>query len=742
MHTRSFDWTERATGRKRALLLAAGALMLVAGAAMAQAPQQPSPPAEEPVQREMQAIQDLLVRAVAEFDGTQQGRSIVLFEEVISRLENLRRQGTLPPRGKEILAQAHEYHGRAYYNIGLQEKASGSFRSLIQLQPGHTMSKEKVSPKIVEHFNSVKKALVGYLAVSSRPAGARVSLNGEFLSLTDFFPLEVLAGEYTVEVAREGYQTETRAVSIAPRQTETLQLELIRTLASLFFVSEPPGVEVWVDGQLKVTTSGSLAPEHAAAAREKGLDPARASARTEVANLSLGSHAIEFRRKCYEPMRSTIEVPAAQDYDAEPVRLEESLASLELRSDPPGARILIDGENMGVTPKALEGVCSGKHRIEVKHASGKFIQELVLAKNEALSLDCPIRPSLAFLGVVSESAAGERIAGDVEEKLIQNLGKLASLNFVPAPRESVERILESERLTRRGLIPGPDSDADVIRKVTEKLAATFEVQGFLIALLPEEKLQRNVVLHLLAAGNTVSDPWQVTFGEAASYLRFISAMDQRATVYRPWTGLITIDTRLHEGVPVLRVVPGGPAARAGIQPGEVIYAADGKPVKQSADLIALIEARKAGDRLSLHLRGNAGTRSVDVSLSQTPQEIPLNDPSLLYNKVMMDLRQQVEGYPGSEPAAFARLNLAVCAMHFADFAAAHEHLLKARSELPQRPGLSQGTALYYLGLALERLGYKKEAMDSYRAAAGFKDATLFNNDGPSVAPMAQRRAGS
>jgi tetratricopeptide (TPR) repeat protein len=714
---------------------------LCAAAGAAPAAQLTPSPVTDAAQQEMQAIQDLLVRAVAEFDGAQQGRSIVLFEDLINRLENLRRQGALPPRGEEMLAQAYEYHGRAYYNIGLQEKASNSFRALIQLQPGYALSKEKVSPKVVEHFNSVKKALIGYLAVSSRPAGARVSLNGKFLGLTDFFPLEVLAGEYTVETSREGYQTDTRTVSIASRQTETLEVELIRTAASLFFVSEPAGVEVWLDGQLRATTAGTLAPEYAEAARAKGLDPSRASARTEIANLSLGSHTVELRRKCYETVRSTVEVPAAQDYDAEPVRLEESLASLELRSDPPGARIFIDGENLGMTPKALEGVCSGKHRIEVKHASGKFIQDIVLARNEALSLDCPIRPSLAYLGVVAESAAGERVAPEVEEKLLQNLGKLATLNFIPAPRETVDRLLESERLTRKGLIPGPGFDADASRKVTEKLAAALEVQGFLIATLPEEKLQRTAVLHLLAAGNTVSDPWQVTFGEAASYLRFISAVDRKATIYRPWSGLITVDTRLHEGAPVLRVVPGSPAAQAGVQPGEVLTAVDGKPVKETAELIALVESRKPGDKLGLHLRGASGTRAVDVTLSQTPQEIPLHDPALLYNKVMMDLRQQVEGYPGSEPAAFARLNLALCAMHFGDFAAAHEHLLKARGELPQRAGLSQGTALYYLGLALERLGYRKEAMDSYRAAAAFKDATLLNNDGPSVAPMAARRAG-
>ena len=113
-------------------------------------------------------------------------------------------------------------------------------------------------------------------------------------------------------------------------------------------------------------------------------------------------------------------------------------------------------------------------------------------------------------------------------------------------------------------MPGSGTEPDVLRKVTEKLAAALEVQGFLIAVLPEEKLQRTAVLHLLAAGNTVSDRWSVNFGESAAYLRFLAAVDQRAALQRPWSGLITVDTLLHDGVPVLRVVPGSPAALAGV----------------------------------------------------------------------------------------------------------------------------------------------------------------------------------
>ena len=697
---------------------------------------QPAPDAD---QREMQAVQDLLARAVAEFDGAQQSRSIVIFDEIVSRLENLRRQGSLPPRGREILVQAYELRGRAYYNIGLQEKASDSFRSLVQFQPQYNMSREKVSPKVVDFFGSVKKALVGYLAVSTMPPGARVSLNGEFLALSDFFPLDVLAGEYAVEIARDGYQTETRTISIGPRATETLQVELVRTLASAFFVTDPAGVEVWVDGELRGTTSGSLPPERLEAARAQGLDPSRASDRLEVTNLSIGAHQVELRRKCHEVARRTLELPEPKDYDPDPVKLEESVGTLSLRSEPPGGRIFLDGEAMGVTPKELSRVCSGRHRVEVKHPAGRFIQDLTLDKNESRSLDCPIRPSLAFLGVVAESPAGERVLPEAEGRILENLGRVTSLNFIPAPRETVERILDLEKLSRRSLVPGSGTEPDVLRKVTEKLAAALEVQGFLIAVLPEEKLQRTAVLHLLAAGNTVSDRWNVNFGESAAYLRFIAAVDRRTALQRPWSGLITVDTLLHEGVPVLRVVPGSPAAVAGVQPGEVLEALDGQPVKRTADWLATIESRKAKDRIALKLSGASGPRSVTLALEETPQEIPLNDPSLLYNKVMMDLRQQVEGYPGTEAAAFARLNLALCAMHFSDFAAAHEHLLKAREELPRRAGVSQGTALYYLGLALERLGYRKEAGDAYRAAAASTDATLLNNDGPAVSALASRR---
>ena len=80
-------------------------------------------------------------------------------------------------------------------------------------------------------------------------------------------------------------------------------------------------------------------------------------------------------------------------------------------------------------------------------------------------------------------------------------------------------------------------------------------------------------------------------------------------------------------------------------------------------------------------------------------------------------------------------------MHFSDYAGAHDYLQKAKAELPSRPGLSRGTALYYLGLALEKLGYRPQAVEAYKAAAEAKDATLIDNDGPGGRPARRAQGG-
>jgi len=175
------------------------------------------------------AMRATLDQAVIEFEGPQQGQSLVRFEDIVNRLEGERRQGSLSEAGAALLVRAYEYRARVHFNLGNTEKAGDSFRALIILKPQHTLDQGSISPKVVEFFKGVKAQLVGFVTVSSVPQGASVTLNGRLLSVTDFFPLEVIAGDYALEVTKGGYRPETRPVTVIAGETLSLQLDLVRS---------------------------------------------------------------------------------------------------------------------------------------------------------------------------------------------------------------------------------------------------------------------------------------------------------------------------------------------------------------------------------------------------------------------------------------------------------------------------------------------------------------------------------
>jgi putative serine protease PepD len=63
------------------------------------------------------------------------------------------------------------------------------------------------------------------------------------------------------------------------------------------------------------------------------------------------------------------------------------------------------------------------------------------------------------------------------------------------------------------------------------------------------------------------------------------------------------------------VSPGGPAAKAGIKPGDVILEFDGRRVNEPDDLVVAIRAKSVGDVVALKVRRGNETMSVTLTLS-------------------------------------------------------------------------------------------------------------------------------
>jgi len=63
------------------------------------------------------------------------------------------------------------------------------------------------------------------------------------------------------------------------------------------------------------------------------------------------------------------------------------------------------------------------------------------------------------------------------------------------------------------------------------------------------------------------------------------------------------------------ITPGGPAEKAGVRPGDVIVAVDGRPVAEPDELIVAIRSRAVGETVTLTIRRDGGEREVKVTLA-------------------------------------------------------------------------------------------------------------------------------
>jgi len=69
------------------------------------------------------------------------------------------------------------------------------------------------------------------------------------------------------------------------------------------------------------------------------------------------------------------------------------------------------------------------------------------------------------------------------------------------------------------------------------------------------------------------------------------------------------------GVLVSVVTPNGPAAKAGLQPGDVITSVDGAPVKDGDELVAIISNKKPGSSVKLGYVRNGKKETADVGIA-------------------------------------------------------------------------------------------------------------------------------
>ncbi len=671
-------------------------------------------------------------------DPQRQSQSIDFFTQIIESVDAERRlrEDVAQPL-VELQHRSLENRASAYFNAGQVPGAADDFRQILLDNPRYALDAESLSPKIVDFFEDRKKQLIGYIAVTTEPAGARVTVNGKYVGITNFFPMEVHTGIARVEVTLVGFESHVdEEMRIEPGEIMTLDLVLNRTSARLPVITDPPGVEILVDGEVVGATAGALPPD-LRSFMPAYLDPTRLSAPFDLASLPLGQHQIELRLDCYESVKFPFTAEEARDYTAQIIKLEDSVGSLAIDSNPSDARVYLDGELRGNTPLNLPRVCSGPHRLEVKHETGKYVEDIDVGKDEALSFECPIRPTLAVLGFVGEAGVPARDLADIREKLEGELQNLEVMNLIFADEQIVQR--ELAPLGLAAFVPALAEEevaADRVQELAEKLGTALEVEAFLIGYVPAQRLTKDVVFHLLAVGSPEPDLYPVNYLDREALPAFMAELSTPTRLFGSWGGLTAIDTRLMEGPIVLQVEEEGPAARAGIQVGDVIVSVDEKEVARALDILEAVRAAEPGSSVSVSVQRQGQAQSLSLTVGTTPLEVPLGEEGFLYNKAIVDLRHRLVVDASVE--SLALLNIGLCHMQLGDYETALKDYLP-RVTLPEGRGISQGTVYYHTGMAYLRLGERAEAVRLFEQALGFEGATLQSNDGPRLAPLVQRR---
>jgi len=108
----------------------------------------------------------------------------------------------------------------------------------------------------------------------------------------------------------------------------------------------------------------------------------------------------------------------------------------------------------------------------------------------------------------------------------------------------------------------------------------------------------------------------------------MAQLQEKGKVVRAYIGVamqnVTDEVATHlklpktEGVLVERVVPGSPAARAGLERGDVIVKVDGARIKDAQDLQKRVRARKIGEEVALTVWANSKYNTVKLRVVEMP----------------------------------------------------------------------------------------------------------------------------
>jgi hypothetical protein len=217
---------------------------------------------------------------------------------------------------------------------------------------------------------------VSYLSLTVKPEG-NVAVNGRPAQKDPQGLIIVPAGEVTVRIDKEGYDTSVSAVTCAPGETKKLDVKLVCIYGTLKVITEPPGAKVFLNE------------------KEAGVTP------YTNAKIQPGTYTVQVDLADYETQKGSVEVlkNGTKEFSS---KLLYRYGVLKVTSKPAGAKVFLNEKEAGVTPLSSSRAQLGNSMLRVALPGYEEVREnIAVARDAACDRNFELKHTKAFLDSVS-----------------------------------------------------------------------------------------------------------------------------------------------------------------------------------------------------------------------------------------------------------------------------------------------------------------------------------------------------
>jgi hypothetical protein len=605
------------------------------------------------------------------------------FDEALAGIEALLgRPGMTQAERAEALilrAQAHA----AFGDFDAVEK---DYRAILGIRPAYVPDRSLTPAKAMERYNKVKAEMIGRIKIELDPADARLFVDGVEVAPDPTGLVMVLAGPHTLRAERNGHDPLEQVVDVAANKEEPLLLELMPNARTVVLRTDETGVSVKIDGE----------PVGETARPSEAVGAGAPAAELVIEDVPLGEHIFELTKECFTPqlLSDTLAVDLLNKTPKryEVVRMTPARSRVTLRGGPDRAEVLVDGTKVGRLPATTLETCPGVRTLAVT-LGGRVIWQQTVEMDEGreLALDVEPRPNLVFVGT-------EQWPTELAE-----LGRTFNLvGRLDHPRDA--ELGSRDGWTALRFPPEVDLAFGVVPARRQGAADRW----YLYSPILREVMQIEAVPPGLERPEWSTVTW----------------------------GFAVVDTAVGGTLRVVRVIEGGPAAKAGLAVGDRIVEVAGRKVEDAHQAEATLKLARPDKPVRLKWVGAKGEAAEADLIGNLSPLLVSRHERLDVAMVRAAWAELDANIADPRVVASALANLGLLFLEHGHFELAVD--IWRRVDWGARAGIGEGTKQYYLGRALEGEGREDDAVAAYRKAAA-SASTAFTDDGLPIALAARDR---